>query len=267
MIWRIVFISAVLHLSVGPAWAEVAAVSAGSPIPSTGERTEAEKEEIAKLLAIAKQTKSTTREYSAEFDISNHPYIGSDTAAMVLIEFGSYQCGYCRKHFKNTFPALQSDYVDTGKLRYVFFDLALDKRHQHAAKAAEAAHCANEQGKFLSYRSALFTSKKVASDFLPEHAKAVGLDSTEFARCLESERHLARPEKDRLLSRKLRVRGTPSFFLGRLNTDGSKVTVVRRIGGARPFGLFSQHLDTLYAEVTSGASAGINASLPVEQTQ
>lgn len=262
MIKRTALVLVALHLSIGLAWAEMASVSAGLPVASAGERTEAEKEEIAKLLAIAKQTKSASRKYSAELDISNHPYIGSDAAPMALIEFGSYQCGYCRKHFANTFPTLKSDYVDTGKLRYVFFDLALDKRHQHAAKAAEAAHCANEQDKFLPYRSALFTSKKVASEFLYEHAESLGLDSEEFALCLQSERHLDRPEADRLLSRKLRVRGTPSFFLGRPNADGSAVTIVRRIGGARPYGFFSQHLDTLYASVTSEDSAEIAATAP-----
>lgn len=256
--WVVIIFSAFL---VSAAWAEAIPVPSGSPIPPAEERTEAEKAELARLLAIAGKSKPASRKYSAEFDISAHPFIGSVDAPLVMIEFGSFQCGFCRKHFAKTFPELKSTYVDSGKLRYVFFDMALDKRHTHAAKAAEAAHCANEQGEYLAYRSALFGSKKVAAEFLPEHAATIGLNTVDFTRCLDSERYGAQPEADRMLSRKLRVRGTPSFFLGRLHPDGERVTVVRRIGGARPIALFSEQIDTLYAGVAAEDESEIRASI------
>jgi protein-disulfide isomerase len=247
------------------ALAETVVVPPASKIPPAEERTEAEKEELARLLAIAGKAKPASRKYSAELDISTHPFIGPVDAPLVMIEFGSYECGFCRKHFYKTFPELKSTYVDSGKLRYVFFDMALDKRHTHAAKAAEAAHCANEQGEYLAYRSILFRSRKVEAEFLPEHAATVGLDTADFTRCLERERYRALPEADRTLSRKLRVRGTPSFFLGRLHPDGERVTVVRRIGGARPFALFSDQIDTLYAGVVSEDESEISASISEER--
>lgn len=243
------------------AWAEAVEVAPAKSIPPETERTQADKDELSRLLAIAKKTKPATRAYSAELDISAHPYIGSADAPLVMIEFGSYQCGFCRKHFYKTFPELKSTYVDSGKLRYVFFDIALDKRHKHAAKASEAAHCANEQGEYFAYRSVLFDSRKVAAEFLPQHAATVGINTADFTRCLESERYRALPEADRTLSRKLRVRGTPSFFLGRLHPGGERVTVVRRVGGARPFALFSEQIETLYAGVVSENESEISASL------
>ena len=261
MMWRCAWVIIFSASMVSAAWAEAIPVPGGSSIPPPEERTEAEKEELARLLAIATKAKSGSRKYSAELDISAHPFIGPVDAPLVLIEFGSYQCGFCRKHFAKTFPELKSTYVDSGKLRYVFFDMALDKRHTHAAKAAEAAHCANEQGEYLAYRSALFDSNKVAAEFLPEHAASVGLNAADFARCLDSERYRARPEADRLLSRKLRVRGTPSFFLGRLHPDGERVAVVQRITGARPFALFSKQIDTHYAGMVATDESETSASI------
>jgi protein-disulfide isomerase len=261
MMWRFAWVIILSAFLVLAAWAEAIPVPGGSSIPPAEERTEEEQEELARLLAIATKAKSGSRKYSAELDISAHPFIGSVDAPLVMIEFGSYQCGFCRKHFAKTFPELKRTYVDSGKLRYVFYDMALDKRHTHAAKAAEAAHCANEQGEYLAYRSALFDSNKVAAEFLSEHAATVGLDTADFTRCLDSERYRALPEADRLLGRKLRVRGTPSFFLGQLHPDGKRVTVVQRIGGARPFALFAEQLDTLYAGAGAADKSEISASI------
>jgi protein-disulfide isomerase len=231
-------------------------------VQSAAERTNADAEELAKLLAIARKSKSASREYSAELDISRHPYIGAVDAPLVMIEFGSYQCGFCRRHFAHTLPELRSAYVDTGKLRYVFFDVALDKRHQHSEIAAESAHCANEQGKFLAYRTALFGSKQVSSECLSKHAIAVGLNMAKFDRCVETGRYRAQLQADRTLSRKLQVRGTPSFFLGRQQPNGASVTVVRRIGGARSSALFSQQLDALYAELPMGRDSEVSVARP-----
>jgi protein-disulfide isomerase len=262
MMWRFALVVLVWVIWGPAAWADAAVGALASSIQPETERTEADRDEIARLLAIARKNQSASRDFSAEFDISAHPFIGPADAPVVMVEFGSYQCGFCRKHFANTLPELQRDYVDTGKLRYVFFDVALDKRHQHAAKAAEAAHCANEQGEFLAYRSVLFRSKKAAAEFLPEHAAAVGLDTAAFTRCLDSQRHRVRPQADRALSRTLRVRGTPSFFLGRLHPDGERVIVNRRIGGARPYALFSKQIDTLYVGIAAEGESEINAMVP-----
>jgi protein-disulfide isomerase len=265
MMWRYAWVILILAGLSPATWAEAVAVPSAASMPPAEQRTAAEKAELARLLEIARQAKPASRKYSAELDISGHPYVGSTDAPLVMIEFGSYQCGFCRKHFATTFPELKSTYVDSGQLRYVFFDMALDKRHTHASKAAEAAHCANEQGRFLAYRSALFGSKRVAAEFLPEHAAEVGLDTADFMRCLDSERYRAQPEADRALGRKLRVRGTPSFFLGRLDADGERVTVVRRIGGARPYALFSEQIDTLYAGVVAQDESELSAVTPEDR--
>jgi protein-disulfide isomerase len=159
-------------------------------------------------------------------------------------------------------PAIETAFIDPGNLRYVFFDFALDPRHEHAARAAEAAHCANDQERFWAYRGRLFDSDNLAGEALLKHAKSVGLDTIQFQQCLNSARYRSKTEADRALSRKLRVRGTPSFFLGKSNADGERVEIVKRISGARPFALFSEHLETLNARITGEDPRAISISPP-----
>ena len=231
------------------------------------DRSKTDQEELARLLAIAKQTKAPVKSYKVELDISAHPYIGSADAPLVVVEFGSYQCGFCRRHFEETMPAIETEFIDTGRLRYVFFDFALDPRHEHAARAAEAAHCANDQKKFWAYRERLFGSDKLDAEALIRQAESAGLDTVVFEQCLESQRYRATTEADRALSRKLRVRGTPSFFLGKSNADDERVEIVKRISGARPFALFSEHIETLYANTTGGRDSQAISTWPPLQHQ
>lgn len=206
--------------------------------------------EMVRLMAIAKKAQPAARPYSGTLDIEGHPALGRYDAPLVLVEFGSYQCPYCRRHFLDTMPGIKSTYIATGRLRYVFFDFALDPRHEHAAKAAEAAHCAHEQNSFWDFRGQLFrNSKALAPELLAAHARSVGMDEVAFAACLESGRHAAKPIADRALSRKFRIRGTPSFFLARPDgEDGRRLTLVRRISGARSMEFFAGQLDPLYKE-------------------
>lgn len=219
--------------------------------------------DIARLLEIAKRGRAAVRPFDGALDVAGHPAMGHTDAPLVMVEFGGYQCGYCRKHYFDTMPSIKSTYIDTGKLRYVFFDFALNPRHKHAAKAAEAAHCAHEQGAYWAYRGQLFhNSKALAPEFLSAHARQVGLDGAAFDACLESGRHADKPPADRTLSRKLRVHGTPSFFLARPDGEnGQRLTLVKRISGARSTEFFAAQLDPLLHEtsVTQFVSGTVGA--------
>src|SRR5262249_24712376 len=73
--------------------------------------------------------------------------LGSSDAALTLVEFTDYQCPFCKQFHDTTFQQLKTNYIDTGRLRFVHRDLPLDF-HEHALKAAQAARCAGEQDKF-----------------------------------------------------------------------------------------------------------------------
>ena len=80
--------------------------------------------------------------------LGDAPMLGRADAPVTLVEFSDYQCPFCQRFFATTLSALKKHYVDTGKVRYVFRDFPLDQMHPQARKAAEAAHCAGEQGKY-----------------------------------------------------------------------------------------------------------------------
>ena len=108
--------------------------------------------------------------------VADAPSLGRADAPVTLVEFSDFQCPFCGRFFATTLPALKKDYIDTGKLRYVFRDFPLDQLHPNARKAAEAAHCAGEQGKYWEMHDVLFQNQRaLAPSQLTEYARAVGV--------------------------------------------------------------------------------------------
>ena len=70
--------------------------------------------------------------------LGSHPLLGAPDAPLTLIEFSDYQCPYCRQFVEHTFPVLRRDYIETGKLRYAFRDLPLDRIHPQARKSCRS---------------------------------------------------------------------------------------------------------------------------------
>lgn len=82
-----------------------------------------------------------------EISIVDAPTKGAASAKIVLIEYSDFECPYCGRHAQGAYRDIERQYVDTGKIKYVFRHLPLDQIHPSARKAAEAAECAREQGK------------------------------------------------------------------------------------------------------------------------
>src|SRR3989338_5451600 len=86
---------------------------------------------------------------------SDGPYwLGKADAPVTVVEFTDYQCPFCRRFHQSAFEEIKKNYIDTGKVRFVSRDLPLDI-HANAARAAHAARCAGEQGKFWEMRHLL----------------------------------------------------------------------------------------------------------------
>ena len=171
---------------------------------------------------------------------------GNKSAPVTMIEFSDYQCPFCKRHFQQTVPTLLKDYVDTGKLRYAFRDFPLAQIHPLATKAAEAARCAGEQGKYWEMHDRLFANQDaLESEKLPGHAKAVGLDETKFRQCLDQGRSAAAVKADLDAGTQLGIRGTPAIVLGL--TDGDQLKNAVLIRGAHPVDVFKGEIDRLLA--------------------
>lgn len=141
---------------------------------------------------------------------------GNPNAAVTIVEFSDYQCPFCKRFFDETYLKILKQYGE--KVYYVFRDYPLAS-HQHAQKAAEAARCAEDQGKYWQYHDLLFEKreewgdKQEISADLTNYAKGLGLALDEFSSCLSSGRYKEAVQDDFALGQKVGVSGTPTFFI------------------------------------------------------
>lgn len=178
----------------------------------------------------------------ASVSIAGVPFLGKANAPLTLVMFTDYQCPFCSRFETQTLPEIKKQYIDTGKLRFVVRDLPLPF-HPNAPKAAEATHCADEQGKYWELREKLVNNgDKLDAKLLPDYAKQVGLDIKKFSDCLESGRHAEKIKASTALAGTIGISGTPSFVMGR--SKGDMVDGVKLVG-AQPFAAFDQKLKEL----------------------
>jgi len=184
--------------------------------------------------------------FDFEVDKSSPESKGSDRARVAIIEFTDFECTYCLGFVTETLPQLDKDYVSTGKVKYFFRNLPLTNGHPNAFRAAEAGHCAGEQGKFWQAHDRFFANqnKLNPNDFVP-HARALGMDGLKFDDCLKSGKYDEGIKKDIEEAQSLGIEGTPAFLIGLLSPNGRSVSVRKVILGAEPYDSFKQTLDEL----------------------
>ena len=171
--------------------------------------------------------------------------LGRAGAPLTMIEFTDYQCPYCRRFQAEVWPKLKREYIDTGKLRYIARDLPL-AIHAAAAPAAEAAHCAGEQGKFWDMHAALLGGPAdLGAGGIERRAHAVGLDMTRFDECLARNKYSAVIAAHEQEADAAGIDGTPGFVVGR--AAHGELTGVR-IEGALPY----EEFDSLLRELLAG---------------
>ncbi|MDP1570051.1 MAG: thioredoxin domain-containing protein [Vicinamibacterales bacterium] len=181
--------------------------------------------------------------------IAGRSAVGSPSAPVVVLEFTDYECPYCAQYTTQTWPAIERDYVKTGKVRYVYKNFPIEQLHPNAFRAALAASCAGDQGRFPEMHARLFAhqSQLGAAD-LPAHARALGLDMTAFDACMAGTAHVAAIKEDTAEATAGGVRGTPVFVLAVRGPDPDVVSPVRVLVGAQPFDAFQRALDALLAQ-------------------
>jgi protein-disulfide isomerase len=109
------------------------------------------------------------------------------------------------------------------KVKLVYRDFPLDRLHPQARPAAEAARCADDQGKFWDYHDVLYANTpRAAPDDLRRYAQQVGLDITKFEQCVTSGVHKAAVQRDIDEGSRLGVTGTPAFFINGRPLEGAQ---------------------------------------------
>ena len=173
---------------------------------------------------------------------------GATTAKVAIVEFSDYECPFCGRHAQQTIPNLNREYVDTGKVRYIFKNLPLESIHPNAFKAAVAAECAGEQGKYWPMHDQLFANQRALdAAALVNYGRTTGLDVARFQQCLGSGKHDARIRQDQTEGEGVGATSTPSFFIAVVTPSDSKVRAVRMIRGAHPFATFKAAIDSVLA--------------------
>jgi protein-disulfide isomerase len=214
-------------------------------------------QEIKKLLAArpAAPGAGPDAALNALVETAGDPSKGSKTAKVTLVEFSEYQCPFCGRHVRDTVPQLDKDYIQTGKVRYVFRDLPLESIHKNAFKAAEAAQCAGEQNKYWEMHDRLFENQKsLEPAMLTAHAQAIGLDAKKFQSCLDGGKFAADIRKDIADANKIGITGTPTTVIGLTQPNDSKIKVVKVIRGAQNIAAFKEAIDSVSGETAAPAA-------------
>ncbi|OGZ34254.1 MAG: hypothetical protein A2174_03590 [Candidatus Portnoybacteria bacterium RBG_13_41_18] len=198
-----------------------------------------------------------------QVSIDDDPAEGSKDAPVTIIEFSDFQCPYCSKFVTGSgaaMPQIYEKYIKTGKVKLVFRDYPLPF-HENAQKAAEAAQCAFEQGKFWEMHDKLFANQSALSvDNLKKYAQELGLDSAKFNSCLDSGKYTQETQKDLQDGATAGIGGTPSFFIAKsspITVDANYVQTQSQDGqyiiklegdgsvviGAQPFSVFEKIIE------------------------
>lgn len=158
---------------------------------------------------------------------ADDPVRGPKDAPIEIVEFSDFQCPFCGR----VTPTLQQVMDTYGtRVKLVFKDFPLPN-HTDAPKAAEAAHCAGEQGKYWEMHDRLFANQQALKvEQLRAHGAAIGLDPAAFNTCLDADKYQASIQADLAAGQKLGVNSTPSLFInGRLVMGAQPLEALKAI--------------------------------------
>ncbi len=162
---------------------------------------------------------------------------GSEDAKVTIVEWSDFECPFCVRFYQQTLGKIREQYIDTGKVKLVFRDFPLGF-HANAQKAAEAAECAGEQGKFWEMHNMLFVEGVSGGvDTFKQYAADLALDTEKFNECLDTGAMTAEIQKDQRDGAAAGIKGTPGFII-----NGQLVS------GAQPFEVFQQVIETELAK-------------------
>jgi len=162
-------------------------------------------------------------------EIGDAPRKGPVTAPVTIVEFSDYQCPYC-KQAQSTLREVMGRYGDRVSLVYKDFPLPI---HPEAHRAAQAARCAGDEGKFWEYQDALFAASSFDSGALSDIARRVGVDGARLQDCVASARHTAAVDADVKQGQTLGITATPSFLINGIF-----------LPGAQPLDVFAKIIDS-----------------------
>lgn len=166
---------------------------------------------------------------------------GSPTAPVTVYEMADFQCPACRQFALTTFPVIDRDFIQTGKVRWVFVNFPLSSIHRNAVAAAQVAMCAARQHRFWQLHDVLYARQE---DWAPLDqplprllalADSAGVRHDSLLSCVNSRATVEAITQDAQGSVRAGANATPSFYI-----EGGLAS------GAIPAPEFSRILDSIY---------------------
>ena len=171
------------------------------------------------------------------------PTLGDTKAPILIVEFSDFTCGYCGRFYRETLPALKTEYLASGKARFAYRDYPRDTEGWGLV-AAHAARCAGEQSQFWEMHDRLFEQgARMGKGVVLRIAKDLRLKLDLFTACMDSQKHIEAILADRDVASKLGFRGTPGFLIVR--TDGRRFSDAFTIPGAVRYEIFRNEIERL----------------------
>lgn len=172
------------------------------------------------LASLAPDATGSAGSGAVDLATDDDPSLGPKDAKLTIVEFADFQCPYCKQE-SDVVRALAAKYSD--RVRIIIRDFPIVELHPEALYAAEAAGCAEAQGKFWSMHDRLFAGQdagfnKTAFDKM---AQASGADVAKFDACLASGERLKEIKDDQNAGTAAGVRGTPTFFFNGQKVEGA----------------------------------------------
>ena len=175
-------------------------------------------------------------------DLSKVSMLGSKEAPFTIVEYTDYQCPFCQRFHVTAFPELKKAYIDTGKVRFYSKDMPLDF-HPNAMRAAMAARCAGEQGKFWELRDTMGANpNSLDIEHILNFAGNLKLDTGALRACIDGGKYKETVQNDVLEAMRVGANGTPTFIVGKSVGEGVDGEL---IVGALPFQMFDSKLKEL----------------------
>lgn len=168
--------------------------------------------------------------------------LGDADAPIEIIEFSDYQCSYCQRFHAYSYPDLLKNYIETGKVKFVYRDYPLTF-HANSLNAAIAAECAGDQDNYWEMHGKLFDNLAAwsgstdAGSIFSSYADELGLDVDSFESCYNGADVQEEIKGDMRDALNAGVRATPTFFI-----NGQKLE------GAQPYSVFESILESILAE-------------------
>lgn len=148
---------------------------------------------------------------------SSDHVLGSASAPVTVVEYSDLECPFCGRFARQEFPTFKANYIDTGKVRFVYRHFPLNNIHPRAQPAAEASECAADQVDFYEYIELVFSNSSdtstLSDESLRNYAVGLGASGATFDTCFDGNAKAGRVQQDVNSGAALGVSSTPTFFV------------------------------------------------------